>query len=112
MDFLKEIEKLRKKNVHINFTHDIYDNGNNCNFSIIFSDIDKQTGTFGDNHEFGETEDVMKKAVDTANYFLSHPEYLDYYFFKYKKGDSEEEHKKKLLKHMEVREKIHKFIQG
>jgi hypothetical protein len=109
MNFLEEIKKLRKKNVHICFSHDLYEDGTNCNFSIIFGDIDHQTGWFGDDHEFGETEDVMLKAIETANYFLSNPDFIKWYFFSAKETVTEEG-LNKWKKSQEVREKIHKFI--
>ena len=87
MNIYEEIKKLKEKNVYIDFNHEYYPDGANCLFSINFlntkfetgKDSDK-TGWYGDNHEFGDTEDVMIKAIDVANFLISDEKYLKYYF--------------------------------
>jgi hypothetical protein len=80
INIYEEIKKLKEKNVYIFFDHDFYKGGSNCNFSIAFRDIEKQTGWFGDNHEFGDVEDVMVAAIKLANFLLSEPEYIKAFF--------------------------------
>ena len=74
MDYLEEIKKLEKEKIFIHYDYDYYKDGVNCNFSIQFKYIEKdnnQTGWYGDNHEFGDIADVMKKSVDVANFMKS-----------------------------------------
>jgi hypothetical protein len=113
MDIYKEIKELRKKhNAHIIFSHDIYEPGNNCLFSIIFNnDRNYQTGTYGDNHEFGETEDVMVAAVHIANFMLSDPKYLEAYFSSMNETATREGHAL-WCKYHDIKKEIDEYIFG
>ncbi|MCK9447257.1 hypothetical protein M0Q50_10440 [bacterium] len=110
MDIYNEIKKLREKNVFINFEHEYYADGTNCNFQIRFFEEKYTTGSYGDNHEFGESEDVFIRAIETANFMLSDPKYLKYYFFEFDKNLPHEENTNEYIKSIGIREQIRKYI--
>ena len=73
MDIYKEIQELERKGVFIDFISEYYGNGTNCNFSITFIDpktnkLINKTGLYGDNHEFGDTADVLVAAIKLAKW--------------------------------------------
>lgn len=76
MDIKSEIRKLEAKGVFISLSYDHYYNKpitTNCNFTIEFikvKNILKQTEWFGDNHEFGDTADVLEAAIRIAKWLL------------------------------------------
>jgi hypothetical protein len=96
MDFLKEISELASKGCTIDFQHDHYKDGINCNWSITFTkhydgikeggfDIepwDERKGTMwhGDNHEYGDPHQSMEAAVKLAKFMLENEDCFDAYF--------------------------------
>lgn len=90
MDFLEQIKDLASKGVTIDFSHDHYKNGINCNWSINFlrkhkfkklglKDWEKWIGTMwhGDNHEYGDPQESMQAAVRYAYFILENPIILE-----------------------------------
>jgi len=110
MDIYKEIKKLREQNVFITFIPEYYDDGVNYNFQIRFFEDKFTTMSYGDNHEYGEVEDVIVASIKFANFMLSKPEYLKYYFFRFDDSKSREENTKEYLYSNKIKEEIHSFI--
>lgn len=115
MDFLKEIKELEEKGVFIFFTHDFYNDGVNCNFSIVFPteypDGKKhQTGWYGDNHEFGGVHEVMRTAVHMAKWFLE-GDNLQWFFHNVSETVTKKGHKK-WLKKREVERALDEHIKS
>src|SRR6056297_2111749 len=68
------LNELQRKNVFIHTQVEHYDDGSNVCFSIEFKDYKEQTGWYNDNHEFGDAGDVMKSAIELAEWYLENPE--------------------------------------
>ena len=98
MDILERIRELEKQRVFIHLTYDHYDqfkegNGSNCNWSIEFRAIRKQTMWHGDNHEFGDTAECLLTAIEFAEWLLKSGKPEWYFISKYELVDNPEEHK-------------------
>lgn len=106
MDFLERIKDLAARGVTIDFQHDHYKDGINCNWCIRFEDRDdlrgrpRKTMWHGDDHEFGPPDKSMKAAVDFA-YFLLENEDLRACYFELGRYDNQES-----------RDKISAFLQS
>lgn len=112
MDILKEIRELEKENIFIFFSHDLYKDGSNCSFSILFGNHnsdDNQTGWYGDDHEFGDTADVMVRAIEVAWFMNKNLDYIKWYFYSAKETRSKEGYDN-MMKSMEIQKKISEFI--
>jgi len=83
VNFLEEIKELEKKGVFINFSHDHYKSGSNCNFSITLVEDGKVkhgTSWHGDNHEYGDTHENMEAAVKMAKWIFEDKDRVYDYF--------------------------------
>ena len=76
MDNFNILETLEKQGAFIDCSVEHYKDGSNVNFSISFYIDGKQTNTgwYNDNHEFGNSTQVMNAAVKLAQWYLEKPE--------------------------------------
>jgi len=101
MNIQEETRELEKQGVFIHYSHEHYTNGSNCNFSIEFTrhpyphrpEDHYQTGWYGDNHEFGDTADVLEASIKMAKWLLRGNN-LEWFFYNPNETVSEEGHKK------------------
>ena len=95
MDLKQEIRDLESKGVYIHLSYDHYKDGTNCNFSIEVVDNKvspikrNQSYWYGDNHEFGDTIDVLESAIRFAKWLLE-GENMKWYFFDARETVTEE----------------------
>jgi hypothetical protein len=83
MMFLEEIKNLEEQGVFISFFYDHYKSGSNCNFSISIVEDGKVkygTGWHGDNHEYGDTHENMRAALNMAAWLIADKERMHNYF--------------------------------
>jgi hypothetical protein len=64
---------LEQNGVFIHYSYDHYVDGTNCNFSIEFTNQRQQTCWYGDNHEYGNVNEVMNFARKLAVWYLDNP---------------------------------------
>ncbi len=116
LNLQKEIRNLEAKGVFISIDHEHYDDGSNCAWSLDFRKNlpegkklgDCKTGSFGDNHEFGDTIGCYIAAITLAN-FLLEDDNLKWYFFNIKETVTPEGHAD-AMKTYEVRRHAHSLI--
>jgi len=75
MDLSKEIRDLEARGVYINIDFDHYKDGSNCNWSLDIlnlktREVKHRTGSYGDNHEFGDTIECYEAAITFGNWLL------------------------------------------
>lgn len=119
MDFLQQIKDLASKGITIDFQHDHYPNGINCNWSIRFTvqheeiKIDdeillpastERRGTMwhGDNHEFGDPHESMQAAVKLAYFMSENADVMEAYYNRFPTMDEHSEGRRKLSEFMKT----------
>ncbi len=112
MNFLEEIKKLKEQNVFIEFSNEHYPNGSNCNFSIrVIEDAKTKYGTgwHGDNHEYGDVEEVMEAAVKMAKWFVEDKDRM-YDYFTWAKETVTKEGKARWDTHNKTSQALHDYM--
>ena len=77
--YLTAIQYLEDRGVTIDYSHEHYKDGSNCNFQIDFGD-GRITYLYGDNHEYGNTVQVKVASVKLAMHLLCTEGQLDLHF--------------------------------
>jgi hypothetical protein len=65
------MKSYKNKDYIISYEHEYYGDGSNLIFQIYFPNLNKTTGAFNDNHEFGDDESVLIKSKQMADWYMS-----------------------------------------
>ncbi len=74
---LETYKELEEQGVFIEYIPEHYNDGSNYNFSIYFRDYKVSTGSYNDNHEFGDVLDTMTSSVLLAKWYLENPRRIE-----------------------------------
>lgn len=109
MNIEEEICALEVQGVFIKLSYDHYNDGTNCNFSIDFHKLGHNTMRYGDNHEFGDTANVLIAGIKFAKWFLEDEDRFKWFFYSKHETITEEGYAN-WLKCREVRTSAHMFL--
>lgn len=78
MELTLETYRLLEDNgVFIHYIPEHYDDGSNLCFSIEFRKHKTQTGSYNDNHEFGDVYNTKKASLQLALWYLENPKRIE-----------------------------------